>query len=112
MPSTLAAHARRALFFRRLLLSAAALLAGSQILAANTSVRIQPKADDGCYCHCAESRSRDGCTKMCELPKYAARWWATTCVKPRHHYSPLPNPANPGASPRLPHPDRAEHARL
>jgi hypothetical protein len=112
MPSTLAAHARRGFFFRPLLLSAAALLAWSQILAANTLVRIQPKADDGCYCHCSESRSRDGCTKMCELPKYASRWWATTCVKPRHHYSPLPNPANPGASPRLPHPDRAEHARL
>jgi hypothetical protein len=111
MPSTLAAHARRGLFLRRLLLLAAALLTWSQILEANTLVRVQPKPDDGCYCHCSQSSTRDGCTKMCELPKYASRWWATTCVKPRHRYSPLPNPSH-GASPRLPHPDHAEHAQL
>jgi hypothetical protein len=45
---------------------------------------------------------------MCELPKYASRWWAVTCAKPhldRHH-------DDSNAGPHLHHPDRAEHARL
>ncbi len=61
-----------------------------------------------CYCACAESHARGGCAKMCELKKYASRWWATSCAKPRAH-----TPANnAGTGPRLPHPDHAEHAQL
>jgi hypothetical protein len=45
---------------------------------------------------------------MCEMPKYASRWWATSCTKSRSRYS----GDNPGAGPRLRHKDRAEHARL
>jgi hypothetical protein len=61
-----------------------------------------------CYCACAEAHARSGCAKMCELKKYASRWWATTCAKPRAHA-----PANnSGSGPRLPHPDHAEHAQL
>jgi hypothetical protein len=45
---------------------------------------------------------------MCELPKYAKRWWATTCVKPRYK-----RPAeDSNAGPHLRHPDRAQHAQL
>jgi len=45
---------------------------------------------------------------MCELKKYASRWWATSCAKPRAHA-----PANnSGSGPRLPHPEHAEHAQL
>jgi hypothetical protein len=76
------------------------------MLQADTLGRIEPAPQNGCYCHCSESHSRTGCVKMCELKKYASRWWATTCVKPRRPAT-IPNP---GASPRLPHPDRAEHA--
>jgi len=46
--------------------------------------------------------------KMCELPKYASRWWATSCAKSRIHS----NGDNPGAGPHLHHKDRAERARL
>ena len=60
----------------------------------------------GCYCHCAVSAARNACTKMCELPRYASRWWATTCAKPR-----ASSPAeNHDAGPRLAHPGRAERA--
>jgi hypothetical protein len=85
-----------------------ALAAPSSIqLQADTSSRIQTQRTAGCYCHCVVSGARSGCTKMCELPKYASRWWATSCARPRKQA-----PAeNPGASPRLPHPSRAEHAR-
>jgi hypothetical protein len=46
--------------------------------------------------------------KMCELPKYASRWWATSCAKSRKRSG----GDNPGAGPRLRHRDRAERARL
>jgi len=70
-------------------------------------LRATPSA--ACYCRCAMSRAHGGCAKMCESKRYASRWWATTCSKPR---SRKPAGENPGASPRLPHPDRAEHAQL
>ena len=34
--------------------------------------------DSACYCHCGMSKARGGCVKMCEMPKYASRWWATS----------------------------------
>ena len=62
----------------------------------------------GCYCHCAESKVRGGCVKMCESRKYAYRWWAATCAKPH-----LSTPRRDShAGPRFPHPRRTEHARL
>jgi len=60
----------------------------------------------GCYCGCAQSKTSAGCAKMCELPKYASRWWAVTCGKPRANA-----PAGtPEARPRTAHPDRPERA--
>jgi len=60
----------------------------------------------GCYCGCGMSKTTAGCSKMCELPKYASRWWAVTCAKPRAN----PPAESPGAGPRLPRPARAERA--
>jgi hypothetical protein len=59
-----------------------------------------------CYCGCHLSKTSAGCTKMCELPKYASRWWATSCAKP-HATTPA---ENPGAGPHMVHPAKAERA--
>src|ERR1700680_1839274 len=87
-----------------------ALFAGALALSTSADNRGQlgKTSVGGCYCGCAQSKTAAGCTKMCELPKYASRWWAVSCAKPRQQ----PPVENPGAHPRLPHPDRAEHARL
>jgi hypothetical protein len=93
---------------QRLLLATFLLFSAALSLLADTpnSLRAVPAGD--CYCHCTESHARTGCAKMCELKKYASRWWATSCAKPR-----IKRPAdNSGAGPRLPHPDHAEHAKL
>jgi hypothetical protein len=35
-----------------------------------------------CYCQCEGQNGMASCPKkMCELPKYEARWWATSCHK-------------------------------
>jgi|SRR5579864_2626553 len=34
-----------------------------------------------CYCHCEHEAGARQCTKMCELPQYENRWWATSCHK-------------------------------
>jgi hypothetical protein len=35
-----------------------------------------------CYCQCEGKDGMTSCPKkMCELPKYEARWWATSCHK-------------------------------
>ena len=84
----------------------ALLLASTLILRADTPGATRSVAAGGCYCKCAQSKTKLGCTKMCEIPKYASRWWATTCAKPR-----VSTPAEThDAGPRLPHPDRAERA--
>jgi hypothetical protein len=84
---------------------AAALLALSAY--ADSSGRVRKMSGGGCYCGCAQSRTSAGCVKMCELPKYASRWWAVTCAKPR-----AKAPAEtPGAGPRLSHPPRNERAQ-
>jgi hypothetical protein len=73
---------------------------------ADTSGRVRQVNPGGCYCGCAQSKTSAGCGKLCELPKYATRWWAVTCAKPRIN-SPK---ENPGAGPRMPHPAKAERA--
>ncbi|HEY2457785.1 MAG TPA: hypothetical protein VGI13_10820, partial [Candidatus Acidoferrum sp.] len=73
---------------------------------ADTSGSLRQVQVGGCYCGCAQSKTAAGCTKMCELPKYASRWWAVSCAKPR-----ASAPAgSPEARPRLAHPDRPERA--
>src|SRR5260370_40764424 len=34
-----------------------------------------------CCCHCDHAAGARQCTKMCELPQYENRWWATSCHK-------------------------------
>ena len=74
---------------------------------ADTSGRLhKPTTAAGCYCNCAQSKTGAGCAKMCELPKYASRWWAVSCAKPRAQA-----PAeNPDAGPHYPRAPRAERA--
>jgi hypothetical protein len=84
------------------------LVAGSLILSADTRTDLRAASAETCYCHCAESKAHRGCVKMCELPKYAAKRWATTCAKPR-----IKIPVeNQDAGPRFPHPGRNERAEL
>jgi hypothetical protein len=84
-----------------------ALIAWSWPVLADTSGSLR-NSSPKCYCNCAESHAHGGCAKMCELKKYASRWWATSCAKPHQQI-----PTNKsGAGPRLPHPDHAEHAQL
>jgi hypothetical protein len=86
------------------LLLAAALLAITAW--ADTSARVRQSHVGGCYCGCSQSKTAAGCAKMCELPKYASRWWAVTCKKPRG----IVPMETPQAGPRTSHPDRPERA--
>src|ERR1700732_1608534 len=103
----LQANSRRGLL-SRLFLTAAALLRMSWTLFANSSSHLRSTNEMGCYCHCAGARTLGSCVKMCELPKYASRWWARSCARPHTH---VPTD-DPGAGPHLHHSNRAEHARI
>lgn len=93
----------------RLFAAMALIVALSWSLLADTSIGpINKQVSDACYCHCAKTKGLRSCVKMCELPKYASRWWAVSCTKQRGHA----NRDNPGAGPHLKHRDRAEHAQL
>jgi hypothetical protein len=85
-----------------------ALFAGALALStsADTSGAFRKPAASGCYCCCAQSKTAAGCAKMCELPKYASRWYAVSCAKPRVQ---APS-ATPGAGPHYPRAPRAERA--
>src|ERR1700730_14543651 len=54
--------------------SAAALANQSPTLVSGTQTPM-------CYCHCDHGAGAKQCTKMCELPQYENRWWATSCHK-------------------------------
>src|ERR1700722_13707565 len=44
-----------------------------------------------CYCQCEGQDGMASCPKkMCELPKYEDRWWATSC----HKRMPAPSTSN------------------
>ena len=96
---------------RRLALGTACLLgcflAGSLILMADTPQEVQTPRVETCYCRCAEGRAHRGCVKMCQLPKYASREWATNCAKQRLQ---LPVEKQ-DAGPRFEHPGRNERAQ-
>src|SRR6266550_1674035 len=62
-----------------------------------------------CYCDCDRGSGAPMCHRLCELPKYEHRSWATSC-----HTRPTPelnqtSPAQPTPSKRT---NRVEHARL
>jgi len=95
-------------FSARLLASAVCFFACTIPLLADTPSLLRPATTGGCYCHCAESKVRGGCVKMCESKKYAYHWWATSCAKP-HMSTPR---RDSHAGPRYPHPHHTEHAEL
>lgn len=95
-------------FSVRLLGAVICLLTGALPLLADTPSLLRGISTGGCYCHCAESKVRGGCVKMCESGKYAYRWWATSCAKP-HMSTPR---SDSHAGPRFAHPRRTEHAKL
>jgi hypothetical protein len=103
----LASDGRRS-YFKKFLLLGILLPACSLALLANTPSLLQSVPSGGCYCHCAEARSKGGCIKMCDSKRNAGRWRVTTCVKPHMHT----HTDNSNAGPRFPHPGRAEHAEL
>src|SRR5580700_11149735 len=88
--------------------SLACFLGCALILSADTPAELRTATVGTCYCRCAESSAHRACVKMCESPKYAARWWAKTCAKPR-----LKLPVeNRNVGPRFPHPGSKERAQL
>ena len=56
-------------------LACSAVLANGSIGAV---IMVPPKL---CYCGCAHETGFHHCTKMCQLPQYKDRWWATSCKK-------------------------------
>jgi hypothetical protein len=111
MPSMLRAPKPPAFLARnrrcKLVLIGLVLLIVPGILLADSSGRLRGVATPGCYCHCAGAHTAGGCAKMCELPRYASRWWAKTCARPHAH----PRGEDPGAGPHLHHSNHAEYAR-
>ena len=90
----------------RLFGAAICLLAFTPPLLADTPALLRGTAEDGCYCHCAESKRHGGCVKMCESKRYASRRRVKSCAKP-HLSTPM---HDSHAGPRFPHPNRAERA--
>jgi len=72
---------------------------------ADTSAKLHQPVG-GCYCGCAMSKTAAGCSKICDLPKFAARRWAVTCAKPRAR---APE-ETPNAHPHLRYNSRSERA--
>jgi len=84
-----------------------AIVSGTSLFA-NTASSLRSVPAGNCYCCCNQLPAAGGCVKMCELPKYASRWWATTCAKPR-----MRRPAHSSdAGPHIRRPDRATYAKL
>ena len=61
-----------------------------------------------CYCNCQHENGKP-CTKMCELPQYADRWWATSCHKKK---SMFPAQSSPSVFPESRKTNRKEQASL
>jgi hypothetical protein len=99
-------------FVQRAGLSAVAIAASLVLLSsgawANGAGVLLAHRDSACYCHCGMSKARGGCVKMCEMPKYASRWWATSCAIPKTKVSKDASKVGP----RFPRPGRAERAAV
>jgi len=50
-------------------------------LANDSSLLVSGAKTQMCYCNCEKMSEGKKCTKMCELPQYENRWWATSCHK-------------------------------
>jgi hypothetical protein len=61
-----------------------------------TPSQILPHGPHGfCYCGCDKMMGQKRCLKLCELPKYENRWWATSCHKRTLTPEAAPAPAKP-----------------
>ena len=88
----------RARKFRIVLQTTAIITLAASATLANQSIRAVVVAPARlCYCGCPEETGFTHCTKMCQLPQYLNRWWATNCqrtqlpsLKP-HEQSPAPD---------------------
>jgi hypothetical protein len=97
--------------FRRTSLSVVAIAAALALLSSGAwadGAALLAHRDSACYCHCGMSKARGGCVKMCEMPKYASRWWATSCARPKSKVSKDATKMGP----RFPRPGRAERAAV
>ncbi len=56
-----------------------AALSSSALLANRRASQTSGRPASRCACQCNTDAGHLECTKMCELPKYEARWWATSC---------------------------------
>src|ERR1700730_13584120 len=94
-------HARHAVRIALLLgVASAALASQSHTLVSGPKTPL-------CYCQCEHETGKQ-CTKMCELPQYENRWWATSC----HKKSAAKKDPNPPASNSGSHKsNRTEEAR-
>lgn len=93
-------------FLSKFCLGVTTMLVIATLAGADTPGRIQAQTAPTCYCHCSRAHARGGCGTMCELPKFASRWWAKSCAR-THLHTPT---ENRDAGPRLHHPDHAERA--
>ena len=65
------------------------------LLADRPSREASGRTKTSCYCRCSTREMKQECTKMCELPKYENRSWATSCHKraaKHQHQSPESRP--------------------
>ena len=83
-----------------------ALLGGTLAKANQPAPKLPARTAASCYCGC-ESKSKQSCTKMCELPKYAGRWWAVSCKKTVSQHP----KTNPESRPQAVKRNRTEFAR-
>jgi hypothetical protein len=64
-----------------------------------------------CYCECEKSGGHSICPmKMCEIPKYEKRWWATSCHK-NTELKPSAKPAKPSPGPNAHHDHNIQNAK-
>ena len=103
MPVSVSAAENMCMFKRRLLLK---LAVGLLIPVSSVALLALPETPSQtllhgphgfCYCGCDKMIGQKRCLKMCELPKYENRSWATSCHKLSltPEAAPAPAPAKP-----------------
>ena len=95
-------------FLSRSALVALTFLVTSVSVLADTRYSLGSNSAGVCYCHCAMAKAHSGCAKMCESPRFASRWWATSCARPKSKVSKDATKVGP----RFPRPGRAERAAV
>jgi hypothetical protein len=84
------------------------LLVGASVAAIASQSPMMLSKTRLCYCTCTHPGGKP-CTKMCDLPQFQNRWWATSCQKKK---SPAIEPSAPASNPESRKTNRAEEAHL